>query len=91
MASTTSKRLGVCVLEQLGDAGHAVADAGRGFGGLHEDGAGFELERGLDFIERKGLAVGCGDDVDGAAEGLGEGGPALAELAGGEDKHAIAG
>ena len=82
---------GASCLEQLGDGGDAVAHAGGGLGGLHEDGAGFELERGFDFVEREGLAVGRGDDVDLAAEGLGEGGPALAELAGGEDEHAVAG
>ena len=35
---------GARVLEQLGDTRGAVADAGGGFGGLHEDGAGFETE-----------------------------------------------
>ena len=83
--------LGVFGLEELGDAFDVVADAGGGFGGLDEDGAGFELEGGFDFVEREGLAVGCFDDVDVAAEGFGEGGPALAELAGGEDEYAVAG
>ncbi len=82
---------GVGVLEQLGDGRDAVADAGRGLGGLHEDGAGFEVQRGLDFVEREGLAVGGADDVDVTAEGLADAGPALAELAGGEDQDAIAG
>ena len=83
--------LGTDIFEQLGDAGGAVADAGGGLGGLHEDDAGFELEGGPDLVEREGLAVGGGDDVDGAAEVFGEGGPALAELAGGEDEDAVAG
>jgi hypothetical protein len=49
------QRLGVFVLEQLGDGLDVVADAGGGLGGLDEDGAGFELERGLDLVEREGL------------------------------------
>ncbi len=57
-----------------------VADAGGGLGGLDEDGAGFELEGGFDLVEREGLAVGGFDDVDVAAEGFGDAGPALAEF-----------
>lgn len=68
-----------------------MADAGGGFGGLHEDDAGFELEGSFHGVDRKRLAVGGGDDVDGTAEGLSEGCPALAELAGGEDEDAVAG
>jgi len=83
--------LGLGVFEELGDRGHAVADAGRGLGGLHEYGAGLEVEICLDVIDREGLAVGHGDYIDVAAEGLGECSPALAELAGGENQHAIAG
>ena len=40
--------LGVFGLEELGDGFDVVTDAGGGFGGLNEDGAGFELECGLD-------------------------------------------
>lgn len=58
---------------------------------MHEDAAGFELEGRFDVIEGEGLAVGGADDVDGTAEGFGEGGPALAELAGCEDEDAISG
>ena len=79
------------VAQDLRDAGGAVADASRGLGGLHEDDSGFELEGGLDFVKREGLAVGGGDDVDGAAEVFGQRGPALTELAGGEDENAVAG
>ncbi len=68
-----------------------MADAGGGFGGLDEDGAGFELEGGFDFVEGEGLAVGFFDDVGVAAEVFDQGGPALAELAGGEDEDAVAG
>ncbi len=82
---------GLFVLEELADGLDVVADAGGGLGGLDEDGAGLELERGLDVGEGEGAAVGCGDDVDLAAEGLGDAGPALAELAGGEDEDAVAG
>ena len=55
-----------------------------------EDGASFELECGLHFIEREGLTVGRADYIDVTAEGLGDAGPALAELAGGEHKNAVA-
>ena len=79
------------VLEEFGDGGDAVADAGGGFGGLHEDGAGFEVEGGFDFVEGEGLAVGGADYVDVTAEGLGDAGPALAEFSGGEDEDAVAG
>ncbi len=81
--------LGVFLLEEFGDAFDVVADAGGGLGGLDEDGAGFELERGFDFVEREGLAVGLFDDVGVAAEGFDEGGPAFAELAGCQDQDAI--
>ena len=90
MASTTAA-LRSWLPEQFGDAAEAVARTGGGLGGLHEDDAGFELERGLDGVQREGLAVGRGDEIDLAAEGLGEAGPALAELAGGENQHAVAG
>ena len=82
---------GLFGLEELGYAFDVVLDAGGGFAGLHVDGAGFELECGLDLIEGEGLAVGGGDDVYFAAEGLGDAGPALAEFAGGEDEDAVAG
>ena len=89
MASTTRRASALLLLEELGDGFDVVADAGGGLGGLHEDGAGFELEGGFDLVEREGLAVGGFDDVDFAAEGFGEGGPALAELSGGEDEDAV--
>jgi hypothetical protein len=63
--------LGVFGFEEPGDAFDVVADAGGGLGGLDEDGAGFELEVGFDFVKVEGLAVGLFDDVDVAAEGLG--------------------
>ena len=82
---------GLFVLEELADGLDVVADAGGGLGGLDEDGAGLELEGGLDVGEGEGAAVGGGDDVDLAAEGLGDAGPALAEFSGGEDEDAVAG
>jgi hypothetical protein len=82
---------GVGLLKELGDCAEAVARAGGGFGGLHEDDTGFEPQRGLDGIEREGFAVGRGDEIDLAAESLGEAGPSLAELAGAEDEDAVAG
>ncbi len=82
---------GARVLEELRDGGRAVANAGGGLGGLHEDAAGFKAEGGFDFVEREGLSIRGGDDVDLAAEGLGESRPALTELAGGEDEDAITG
>ncbi len=85
------QRLGLFVLEEFGDAFDVVADAGGGLGGLDEDGASLELERGFDLIEREGLAVGHLDDIGVAAEGFDQRGPALAELAGGEDEDAVAG
>ena len=85
------ERFGLLVLEQLSDGLDVVAHAGGRLGGLDEDDTGLELQGGLDLIEREGAAVGRGDDVDLAAEGLGDAGPALAELAGGEHQYAVAG
>ncbi len=91
MASTMSSASAAVLLEEVGDALDVVADAGRGFGGLDKDGAGLELEGGVDLIERKRAAVGGFHHVDVAAEGLGDAAPALAELAGSEDEDAVAG
>ncbi len=91
MPSTMRRASEFSDLEEFGDGFDVVADAGGGLGGLDEDGAGLELEGGLDLVEGEGLAVGFLDDVDVAAEGFGESGPALAELAGGEDEDAVAG
>ncbi len=55
--------LGVFGFEEFGDAFDVVADAGGGLGGLDEDGAGFELEGGFDFVEGEGLAVEFFHDV----------------------------
>ncbi len=82
---------GVFGFEELGDAFDVVTDAGGRLGGLDEDGAGFELERGFDLVEGEGLAVGFFDDVGVAAEGFDEGSPALAEFACAEDEDAVAG
>ncbi len=49
------------------------------------------MQRGFDFVEREGLAVGRADYVDVTAEGLADAGPALAEFSGGEDEDAVAG
>jgi hypothetical protein len=84
------ERLGFFLLEELGDSFDVVANAGGGLGGLDEDGAGFELEGGFDLVDGEGAAVGGADDVDLAAEGFGDAGPTLAELASGEDQNAIA-
>ena len=91
IASTTSSASEFCSLSSFATPGVQWRTAGRGFSGLHEDGAGFKTERGFHLVEREGLAIGCGDDVDFAAEGLGEGRPALAELAGREHEDAVAG
>ena len=85
------QRLGCDFLDQLGDRFDVVADAGRGLGGLHVDGFVLRLERGADFVELEGLAVGRFDHVGRAAEGLGQIDPALAEFAGGEHQHLVAG
>jgi len=84
MPSTTRRASEFSCLRSL-DGFDVVADAGGGLGGLDEDGAGFELEGGFDFVEGEGLAVGFFDDVGVAAEGFDEGGPALAEFAGCQD------
>ena len=65
------ERLRVRVLQQLRDRRHAVAHAGRGLGGLHEDRAGFEVQVGLDIVDGEGLAVGGGDDVDMTSKSFG--------------------
>ena len=70
---------------------HVVTDAGRGFGGLDVDGAGVGAQALSSPIQRNGVAVRSGDEIDLAAEGLSERFPALAEFSGGEDEDAIAG
>ena len=91
MPSTMKRASDFSSLRSLADGLDVVADAGGGLGGLDEDGAGLELEGGLDVGEGEGAAVGCGDYVDLAAEGLGDAGPAFAEFSGGEDEDAVAG
>ena len=92
MASTTRQRpREFSVFRSFGDGFDVVADAGRGLGGLHEDGAGLELEGGLALPRGRRSARRVADDVDVAAEGFGQGRPALAELAGGQDEHAVPG
>ena len=49
MPSTMRRASVFCGFEELGDAFDVVADAGGGLGGLHEDGAGLELEGGFDL------------------------------------------
>ena len=91
MPSTTSSVSGETSLISLAICFHVVAHGGGGFGGLHEDGADLGLE-GLPYVrEVEGLAVGRGDQLDLAAEGLGQVAPALAEFAGGQDQDAVAG
>ena len=68
-----------------------MAHAGRGFRGLHEDGAGLNLERLAHFFQIEGLAVGRADHIDVAPECLGQAYPALAELARREHQHAVSG
>ena len=91
MPSTTSKRFGRNFADQLGDRFNIVADRGGSLSCLHVDGAMLGLEGGADGVEVEGLAVGCGDHVRLAAEGLGQACPALAEFAGSEDQDAVAG
>ena len=89
--STTSRAGELAALRSFGDGPNVVAGGGRGFGGLDVDGFGVGMQSGLDLFEIEGFAVGGGDQVDLAAEGLGQGDPALAEFAGGEDQDAVAG
>ncbi len=49
------------------------------------------MEIRFNLVDGEGTAVGRADDVDVAAEGFGDAGPALAEFAGGEDEDAVAG
>jgi len=59
MASTT--RSVSVPFTQLGESRHIVADARGSFGGLHEDGFHVRRQQSLDFLDRKGLAVGLGE------------------------------
>ena len=79
------------LLQQLRNAFDVMAHAGRSLVRLHEDGARLKLQRSLYGIKREGLPVGRADDIDLAAEGLGQRRPALTELACREHKHAVAG
>ncbi len=78
-------------LHQLCQRRHIVAHAGGGFRGLHKDGLHVGSKQGLDFLDRKSLAVGLGEHNRFAMEGLCERDPALAELSRGENQNLIAG
>src|SRR5579885_3398094 len=78
-------------LQQFGNTLYIMARAGGRFSGLDEDGASVRLEGLANFIERKSLSVGCFDDLNGTAKGLGQCFPAFTELSGGEDEHSVSG
>ena len=66
-----------------------MAHTGRGFGCLHEHGAGLNLEGFAHLFKIEGLAVRRADHIHVAPKGFGEAYPTLAELACGKHQHAI--
>jgi hypothetical protein len=90
IASTTSKSVGER-RTSFAIASDIMPCAGGTFGRLHINAADLGRQLAAHFVERKCFAIGSGHGFHGAAKRLGQRGPALAELAGGQHEHAVAG